>query len=140
MKQKTVTNIQNNIQVQQEVRILINNKEVLDAAEEIVADELEVLNRNSKYCHRPAEIARQFCMSAADLNSFLKDKKVIRKKNKVWTIATKFANEGFTAYYYSCKYDKHGRRRLVPHLVWTDAGRRFVLDLIYGRNEKSFSN
>ena len=133
MKTNVITNIQNNIQMQQEIRILVNNKEVLDAAEEIIADELEVLNRNSKYCHKPAEIAKQFRMSGADLNSFLKDKKVIYKRNKVWTIATKYANEGYTAYFYSCKYDKHGRRRLVPHLVWTDAGRRFVLDLIYGK-------
>ena len=70
MKTKAITNIQNNIQVQQEIRILVNNKEVLDAAEEIIADELEVQNRNSKYCHKPAEIAKQFRMSGADLNSF----------------------------------------------------------------------
>ena len=133
MKQKQVTNIQNNIQVQQEIRILVNNKEVLDAAEEIIADQLAELNRFSKYCHKPAEIAKQFHMTGADLNSFLKDQKIIYKMAGVWTIATKYMYEGYTAYFYSCKYDKHGRRRLIPHLVWTDAGRRFVLDLIYGK-------
>ena len=130
---EAITKINSNIKLEQEIRILMNNKEVLDAAEEIIADQLAVLNRFSKFCHKPAEIGRRFWMSGADLNSFLKDQKVIYKCGGVWTIAAKYAHEGYTDYFYSCKYDKHGRRRLVPHLVWTEAGRQFVLDVIYGR-------
>ena len=130
-KSTTISQINNNIHVQQEVRILLNNKEVLDAAEEIIADQLAELNRHSKFCHSTWEIARSFNMSAADLRSFLKDKKVIYKKNGVWTIAKELRDEGYTDYYYSCKRDKKGRTRLVPNMVWTTEGRQFVLDVIY---------
>ena len=127
---KAITKINSNIKLEQEIRILMNNKEVLDAAEEIIADQLAALNRYSKFCHKPAEIGRRFGMSGADLNSFLKDQKVIYKCGGVWTIATKYVHEGYTDYFYTCKYDRNGRRKLVPHLVWTDAGRQFLLNLI----------
>ena len=130
---EAITKINSNIKLEQEIRILMNNKEVLDAAEEIVADRLAVLNRYSKYYHKPAEIGKAFGMSGADLNSFLQDQKVIYKCGGVWKIATKYVHEGYTDYFYSCKYDRNGRRRLVPHLVWTEAGRQFVLDVIYGK-------
>ena len=127
---KAITKINSNINYEQEVRILLDNKAVLDAAEEIIADQLAMLNRNSKFCHKPAEIGRRFGMSGADLNSFLKDQKVIYKCSGVWTIATKYVHEGYTDYLYTCKYDRNGRRKLVPHLVWTDAGRQFLLNFI----------
>ena len=127
---KAITKINSNINYEQEVRILLDNKAVLDAAEEIIADQLAMLNRYSKFCHKPAEIGRRFGMSGADLNSFLKDQKVIYKCGGVWTIATKYVYEGYTDYFYTCKYDRNGRRKLVPHLVWTDAGRQFLLNLI----------
>ena len=38
-------------------------------------------------------------MSGADLNSFLKDQKVIYKCSGVWTIATKYVHEGYTDYF-----------------------------------------
>ena len=119
---KAITKINSNINYEQEIRILLDNKAVLDAAEEIIADQLAMLNRYSKFCHKPAEIGRRFGMSGADLNSFLKDQKVIYKCSGVWTIATKYVHEGYTDYFYTCKYDRNGRRKLVPHLVWTDAG------------------
>lgn len=131
MKQTMITN--NNIQVNQEIRILVNNKEVLEAAEEIIAAQLAELNRRSKYCHKPAEIGKNFGMSGADLNSFLKDKKIIYKSHGQWMIATKYQHEHLVEYFYTCKHDKNGRTRMVPHLVWTEEGRRFVLDVIYGR-------
>ena len=123
---KAITKINSNINYEQEIRILLDNKAVLDAAEEIIADQLAMLNRYSKFCHKPAEIG----MSGADLNSFLKDQKVIYKCSGVWTIATKYVHEGYTDYFYTCKYDRNGRRKLVPHLVWTDAGRQFLLNFI----------
>ena len=127
---KAITKINSNINYEQEIRILLDNKAVLDAAEEIIADQLAMLNRYSKYCHKPAEIGRRFGMSGADLNSFLTDLKVIYKCSGVWTIATIYVHEGYTDYFYTCKYDRNGRRKLVPHLVWTDAGRQFLLNLI----------
>ena len=64
---EAITKINSNIKLEQEIRILMNNKEVLDAAEEIIADQLAVLNRFSKFCHKPAEIGRRFGMSGAGM-------------------------------------------------------------------------
>ncbi len=71
----------------QEIRLLINDEEVLDEADEILGEELARLNRQSRYCYKPCEIAKVFGMSGADLKS----------------------------------------------LVWTEQGRQFLLDIIYGR-------
>ena len=130
-KSTTISQINNNIHVQQEVRIQLNNKEVLEAAEEIIADQLKVLNRKSKFCHTSWEIARSFNMRVDDFKSFLKDMGVIYKKNGVWTIAKELREAGYTDYFYTCKHDKKGRTRLWPELVWTSEGRHFVLEIIY---------
>ena len=130
-KSTTISQINNNIHLQQEVRILLNSKEVLEAADEIIAEQLEVLNRKSKYCHRTKEIARAFNMRADDLNSFLKDRKVIYKKNGVWTIANELRDAGYTDYFYTFKRYQNGRSGLVPELVWTTEGRWFVMEVIY---------
>ncbi|MBR4729266.1 MAG: hypothetical protein IK075_03290 [Prevotella sp.] len=59
------------------IKLSINEKEVLNQADEIIADRLEELNRKSRYCFTPTEIGRQFGVKGNDLNSFLKDRGII---------------------------------------------------------------
>ena len=51
-------------------------KQVLDEAKEIMAEELQELNERSRFCYTPTEIAKLYNMNACDLNSFLKDQGV----------------------------------------------------------------
>ena len=117
----------------QEIRLLANDDEVLDEADEILGDELARLNRYSRFCYKPSEIGKTFGMSGADLNSFLADKRIIYKSCGEWKLARKYQHMGLTDYFFKYKHDRNGRRKLVKSLVWTNEGRQFLLDIIYGR-------
>ena len=56
-----------------------SEEEIVNKAEEIIAEELEEKNRKSRFCYTPTEIAKLYNMSGSDLNSFLKDQGIIRK-------------------------------------------------------------
>ena len=117
----------------QEIRLLANDEEVLDEADEILGEELARLNRNSRYCYKPSEIAKVFGMSGADLNSFLADSHIIYKSCGLWKLARKYQHMGLTDYFFKYTHDRNGRRKLVKSLVWTEEGRQFLLDIIYGK-------
>ena len=114
----------------QEIRLLINDEEVLDEADEILGEELAQLNSRSRYCYTPSEIAKMFGMSGADLNSFLADSHIIYKSCGQWRLAREYRNMGYTETFYKYKHDRTGHRRLASSLVWTEKGRQFLLDII----------
>ena len=74
----------------QEIRLLANDEEVLDEANDILAEKLEELNRRSRYCYTANEIGKEFGLDGADLKSFLADKKVIRKVRGKWQLMRKW--------------------------------------------------
>ena len=47
----------------QEIRLLANDEEVLDEANDILAEKLEELNRRSRYCYTANEIGKEFYQS-----------------------------------------------------------------------------
>ena len=107
-----------------------NEKEVLNQANEIIAERLEELNRRSRFCFTPTEIARQYGISAADLHSFLKDKNIIFRKQGCYHLTKKYQGLGLTEYQYSLKTDSEGHPKLKAKQVWTEAGRQFLNDFI----------
>ena len=117
----------------QDVRLMANDEEVLDEADEILGDELARLNRYSRFCYKPSEIAKVFGMSGADLNSFLADSHIIYKSCGEWKLTRKYQHMNLTDYFFKYTHDRNGRRKLVKSLVWTNEGRQFLLDIIYGR-------
>lgn len=107
-----------------------NEKEVLNQANEIIAERLEELNRRSRFCFTPTEIARQYGIGAADLHSFLKDQKIIFRKQGCYHLTKKYQGLGLTEYQYSLKTDSEGHPKLKAKQVWTEAGRQFLNDFI----------
>ena len=114
------------------ISLSINEKEVLNQADEIIADRLEELNRKSRYCFTPTEIGRQFGVKGNDLNSFLKDRGIIFKKQGCYHLTKKFQNQGLTAYHYGLGVGRDGYPKLKTKLVWTEAGRQFINDMLRG--------
>ena len=112
--------------------ININEEEVLREADEIIAGELDELNRRSRYCYTSTEIGRAYGMSGSDLNSFLMDRKIIYKTAGCYHLTRKYRNQGLTAYRYTMRYNHHGRRMLKASLVWTEEGRQFILNILRG--------
>ena len=117
----------------QDVRLLANDEEVLDEADEILGDELARLNRYSRFCYKPSEVAKVFGMSGADLNSFLADSHIIYKSCNEWKLTRKYQHMNLTDYFFKYTHDRNGRRKLVKSLVWTEEGRQFLIDIIYGK-------
>ena len=114
----------------QEIRLLACDEEVLDEADDILGEELEKLNRESRYCYTPTEIGKPFGMDGSDLNSFLADQKIIRWARGQWQLTQKYLHHELTANRYSYVHGRDGRRKLVSRLVWTEKGREFIMDMI----------
>ena len=113
----------------QEIRILVNDEEVLDEADVILGEKLEELNRHSKYCYTATEIAKIFGMEAPDLNSFLKDRGIICKVQGQWQLTRQYLHMDLTEKRWKFEHGHDGLRRLKSSLVWTERGREFILDL-----------
>ena len=114
----------------QEIRLLTCDEEVLDEADDILGEELEKLNRESRFCYTPTEIGKVFGMDGRDLNSFLSDQKIIRWARGQWQLTQKYLHHELTANRYSYVHGRDGRRKLVSRLVWTEKGREFIMDMI----------
>ena len=113
-----------------EIRLLACDEEVLDEADDILGDELEKLNRYSRFCYTPTEIGKPFGLDGRDLNSFLADQKIIRWVRGQWRLTEKYKHQDLTEDRYRYVHGLDGRRKLVSSLVWTEKGRQFLLDLL----------
>ena len=107
-----------------------DDEDVLEMADDIIAEELEELNRDCKYCYTSSEIAKPYGLSANDLLSFLTDKGIVRKMNGHYELTRKYRNLDLAKYRYSVEYNSRGLRRKKPTIVWTDAGRQFINEMI----------
>ena len=130
LEEERLMEIQQPKQKIQEIRLLACDEEVLDEADDILGEELEELNRESRYCYTPTEIGKVFGMDGRDLNSFLSDQKIIRWARGQWQLTQKYLHRELTANRYSYVHGRDGRRKLVSRLVWTEKGREFIMDMI----------
>ena len=130
LEEERLMEIQQPKQKIQEIRLLACDEEVLDEADDILGEELEKLNRESRFCYTPTEIGKVFGMDGRDLNSFLSDQKIIRWARGQWQLTQKYLHRELTANRYSYVHGRDGRRKLVSRLVWTEKGREFIMDMI----------
>ena len=130
LEEERLMEIQKPKQKTQEIRLLACDEEVLDEADDILGEELEMLNRESRFCYTPTEIGKAFGMDGRDLNSFLSDQKIIRWARGQWQLTQKYLHRELTANRYSYVHGRDGRRKLVSRLVWTEKGREFIMDMI----------
>ena len=130
LEEERLMEIQKPKQKIQEIRLLACDEEVLDEADDILGEELEKLNRESRFCYTPTEIGKAFGLDGRDLNSFLSDQKIIRWARGQWQLTQKYLHRELTANRYSYVHGRDGRRKLVSRLVWTEKGREFIMDLI----------
>ena len=130
LEEERLMEIQKPKQKIQEIRLLACDEEVLDEADDILGEELEELNRESRYCYTPTEIGKAFGLDGRDLNSFLSDQKIIRWARGQWQLTQKYLHRELTANRYSYVHGRDGRRKLVSRLVWTEKGREFIMDMI----------
>ena len=113
-----------------EIRLLASDEEVLDEADDILGDELERLNRDSRFCYTPTEIGKPFGLDGRDLNSFLCDRGIIRWARGQWRLTQKYMHQDLTEDRYNYVHAHDGHRKLISSLVWTEKGRQFIMDII----------
>ena len=113
-----------------EIRLLACDEEVLDEADDILGEELEELNKYSKFCYTPSEIGKPFGLDGRDLNSFLSDRGIIRWVGGRWRLTQKYLHRDLTEDRFRYIHGRDGRRKLESSLVWTEKGREFVMELI----------
>ena len=130
LEEERLMEIQKPKQKIQEIRLLACDEEVLEEADDILGEELEKLNRESRFCYTPTEIGKAFGLDGRDLNSFLSDQKIIRWARGQWQLTQKYLHRELTANRYSYVHGRDGRRKLVSRLVWTEKGREFIMDMI----------
>ena len=114
----------------QPMKMLTTAQEVLLESEHIVADQLAVLNSESDGCFTVSQIAEVYNMRPEDLNLFLVDQDVQRKRGGRYRLLSPYDDMGLaqdrTIYYYSLE----GKIKRRTYLVWTERGRDFIMDLI----------
>jgi hypothetical protein len=111
-------------------RLLGSDEEVLNEADAIIGDELDKLNRNSDYCYSPTDIGKPFGLEGRDLNSFLADQGIIQWANGQWNLTSRYLGLGLTESRSFCYHGRDGRRKYQSRLVWTEAGRQFILNIL----------
>ena len=107
-----------------------SKEEVLDEADDIIGEELDVLNADSDDCFTPTEIGRVFGLEGRDLNSFLADHGVIRWSCGQWRLTPRYSNQGLAESRIFIYHNRRGQRRTESRLVWTRKGRDMIMGMI----------
>ena len=69
------------------------------------------------------QVAKDYGMSAKQLNQILKEHNVQYKSNQQWVLYAKYQGKG---YVYSQTYQIKGTEQTVMHTLWTQKGREFL--------------
>ena len=114
----------------QPMKLLTTAQEVLLESENIVADQLAELNRESDGCFTVSQIAELYNMQPEDLNSFLVDQDIQRKRGGRYRLLSPYDDMGLAQDRSIFVYSLHGKLKIQTYLVWTERGRDFIIDLI----------
>lgn len=71
-------------------------------------------------------IAKDYGMSATEMNKILHEHGYQYKRNKTWVLYDKYADKGYTSSKTHIYEDCYGRERSQMHTCWTQAGRLFI--------------
>lgn len=76
------------------------------------------------------QIAKDYGMSAVELNELLRDLGIQYKVHKQWVLYAKYADKGYTQSYSFPIKHKDGRPDVVMNTQWTQQGRLFVHNVL----------
>lgn len=104
---------------EQEKQLLLQKPDVEYTKQVLAADNLHTANT----------IAVHLGISAKRLNKFLVDEGVIYKQGDLYYPSAKIRNKGYCDYHIVPYINSQGETMTREHLKWTEAGRRFVIEL-----------
>lgn len=88
----------------------------------------------SERTYTTTEIAKLLNMSACKLNRLLSEKGVLYRQQNQWLLSPAFHAKGYITTKALCYNKKDGRISNMFTTVWTDAGKRFICNLIGDNN------
>lgn len=88
----------------------------------------------SERTYTTTEIAKLLNMSACKLNRLLSEKGVLYRQQNQWLLFPAFHTKGYITTKALCYNKKDGRISNMFTTVWTDAGKRFICNLIGDNN------
>lgn len=88
----------------------------------------------SERTYTTTEIAKLLNMSACKLNRLLSEKGVLYRQQNQWLLSPAFHTKGYITTKTLCYNKKDGRISNMFTTVWTDAGKRFICNLIGDNN------
>ena len=110
---------------EQEKQLLLQKPDVEYTKQVLAADNLHTANT----------IAVHLGISAKRLNKFLVDEGIIYKQGDLYYPSAKIRNKGYCDYHIVPYINSQGETMTREHLKWTEAGRRFVIELYRKRVE-----
>ncbi len=97
-------------------------EEVLERADDILAETLEMKNESTLDCLSASELAKTYNMDVTDFNAVLADLGIQQYRNGRWHLAPKLKGLGLTDDRLYVYYSMRGDRRQKIYMVWTPAG------------------
>lgn len=88
----------------------------------------------SERTYTTTEIAKLLNMSACKLNRLLSEKGVLYRQQSQWLLSPAFQTKGYITTKALCYNKKDGRISNMFTTVWTEAGKRFICNLIGDNN------
>ena len=106
-------------------------------AEEIVQRAFGIMQRTISHENLPAddclsmtEVAKLFGLEAKDLISWLRDKRIIRRRGGRYVLTDHYAGLGYDSTRVFHAFSLDGRPKVHPYLVWTPQGAAFIKSLV----------
>ena len=106
-------------------------------AEEIVQRAFGIMQRTISRENLPAddclsmtEVAKLFGLEAKDLISWLRDKRIIRRRGGRYVLTDQYAGLGYDSTRVFHAFSLDGRPKVQQYLVWTPAGADFIKSMI----------
>lgn len=108
----------------------MNTKEkmAMQPTNEVIAKMLTERNKGTKDCVTSSFIARQIGMTAAELNQYLEEQKVLvrNRRAKTLKLTEKYEHKGLAMYRSKFGYNSIGQIYEIVYPVWTKKGVEFL--------------
>ena len=116
-------------------KLLVTEKEIIRQSDEIMERNISEENRPAEACYSMTQLAKAVKMDRKELTRLL-----VRLGVMLWTgdryeLDTDYDKFGYVEYRHYQGYSLKGRRYKNTYMVWTEAGRKFVINLVEGYKE-----
>ena len=105
---------------------LVNPKEVLAAADQIMHGVLSELNAEAEDTLTATQVAKTFNMTVNDFNAVVRDMGIQYRRYGRWNISDDLADRGLVSLRTHVSYSLKGEKKIRTYMTWTMAGLHYL--------------